>query len=177
MNPDSNPIWTLAWTFGLMSLFAVGGANAAIPEMHRIAVDVQHWMTDKQFADVYAISQLSPGPNVLIVTLIGYAVAGVAGALAATLAMCVPTAVMAYYVSRLLTRSSHSRWPAIIQTALVPLSIGLMGASGLILALTADRTWGAALFTAAVAALAFATRINPLWLLLAGGCLGFAGVI
>ena len=141
MNPDANPIWTLVWTFGLMSLFAVGGANAAIPEMHRVAVDVQHWMTDKQFADVFAISQLSPGPNVLIVTLIGYSVAGVAGALAATLAMCVPTAVLAYYVSRLLARSSHSRWPAIIQAALVPLSIGLMGASGLILALTSDRTW------------------------------------
>jgi len=94
MNSDSNPILTLGWTFGLMSLFAVGGANAAIPEMHRVAVDVQHWMTDKQFADVFAISQMSPGPNVLIVTLIGYAVAGVAGALVATLAMCVPTAVL-----------------------------------------------------------------------------------
>ena len=177
MNFNQSPIWTLISTFGLMSLFAVGGANAAIPEMHRIAVDVQHWMTDKQFADVYAISQLSPGPNVLIVTLIGYAVAGVAGALAATLAMCVPTAVLAYWVSRLLTRSSHSRWPAIIQAALVPLSIGLMGASGLVLALTSDRTWTAAFVTAAVAVLAFATRLNPLWLLLAGGLLGFAGVI
>ena len=177
MNSDSNPILTLGWTFGLMSLFAVGGANAAIPEMHRVAVDVQHWMTDKQFADVFAISQMSPGPNVLIVTLIGYAVAGVAGALVATLAMCVPTAVLAYCVSRLLTRSSHSRWPAIIQAALVPLSIGLMGASGLILALTSDRSWIAALVTAMSAVLAFATRLNPLWLLLAGGCLGFAGVI
>ena len=177
MNFNHSPIWTLISTFGLMSLFAVGGANAAIPEMHRIAVDVQHWLTDKQFADVYAISQLSPGPNVLIVTLIGYAVAGVAGALAATLAMCVPTAVLAYWVSRLLTRSSHSRWPAIIQAALVPLSIGLMGASGLILALTSDRTWMAGLVTAAGAGLAFATRLNPLWLLLAGGLLGFAGLI
>jgi chromate transporter len=177
MNSDANPVLSLAWTFGLMSLFAVGGANAAIPEMHRIAVDVQHWMTDKQFADVYAISQLSPGPNVLIVTLIGYSVAGVAGALAATLAMCVPTAVLAYYVSRLLARSRQSRWPAIIQAALVPLSIGLMGASGLIVALASDRTVTAALVTAVAAVLAFATRLNPLWILLAGGCLGFAGVI
>jgi chromate transporter len=177
MNSDVNPIWTLVWTFGLMSLFAVGGANAAIPEMHRVAVDVQHWMTDKQFADVFAISQMSPGPNVLIVTLIGYSVAGLGGALVATLAMCVPTAVLAYYVSRLFTRSSHSRWPGIIRTALVPLSIGLMSASGLILALTSDRTWIAAVVTVAVAVLAFATRINPLWMLLAGGCLGFAGVI
>lgn len=177
MNADQSPILTLVWTFGLMSLFAVGGANSAIPEMHRVAVEVQHWMTDQQFADVFAISQLSPGPNVLIVTLIGYSVAGVAGALAATLAMCVPAAVLAWYVSRLLTRSSHSRWPAIIQAALVPLSIGLMGASGLIMALASDRSWAGALVTAVAAVLAFATRLNPLWILLAGGCLGFAGVI
>jgi chromate transporter len=177
MNSEANPILTLAWTFGLMSLFAVGGANAAIPEMHRVAVEVQHWLTDKQFADVFAIAQMSPGPNVLIVTLICYSVAGIAGALVATLAMCVPTAILAYCVSRFLTRSSHARWPAIIQAALVPLSIGLMGASGLILALTSDRTWVAALVTAASAVLAFATRLNPLWLLLAGGVLGFAGVI
>jgi chromate transporter len=176
MNPNGNPIWTLIWTFGLMSLFAIGGANAAIPEMHRIAVDVQHWMSDKQFADVFAISQLTPGPNVLIVTLIGYAVAGVAGALAATLAMCVPTAVLAYYVSGLLARSGHSRWPGLIQAALVPLSIGLMAASGLILAQTTDRSVVAVLMTAATAILTF-TTLNPFWFLLAGGLLGFAGVI
>jgi chromate transporter len=177
MNSNGNPIWTLIWTFGLMSLFAVGGANAAIPEMHRIAVDVRHWMTDKQFADIFAISQLTPGPNVLIVTLIGYAVAGVAGAIAATLAMCVPTAVLAYYVSGLLARSGHSRWPGIIQAALVPLSIGLMAASGLILAQTTDRSVVAVLMTAATAMLVFITRLNPFWMLLAGGLLGFAGVI
>jgi chromate transporter len=91
--------------------------------------------------------------------------------------MCVPTAVLAYYVSHLMVRSSHSRWPGLIQAALVPLSIGLMGASGLILALASDRNWAAALVTAVAAWLAFATRLNPLWLLLAGGCLGFAGVI
>jgi chromate transporter len=177
MNQNSNPIWTMISTFGLMSLFAVGGANAAIPEMHRVAVDVNHWLTDRQFADIYAISQLSPGPNVLIVTLIGYAVAGFGGALAATLAMCVPTAVLAYYVSGLLGRSSHSRWPSIIQTALVPLSIGLMAASALIVAQAADRNWAAVILTLVVAALAYATRINPLYLLLAGGVLGLAGVI
>ena len=175
MNQDSNPILSLALTFGVMSLFAVGGANSAIPEMHRVAVDVHHWLTDKQFADVFAIAQLSPGPNVLIVTLIGYTVGGISGALVATLAMCVPTAVLAYYVSRFLRQRSQSRWPALIQAALVPLSIGLMGASGLILALTSDRTWAAALVTAGAAILAATTRLNPLWLLLAGGLLGFVG--
>jgi chromate transporter len=177
MNDQPNPIWSLIVTFGTMSLFAVGGANAAIPEMHRIAVDVHHWMSDRQFADIYAISQLSPGPNVLIVTLIGYSVAGIFGALAATLAMCGPTAILAYYVSALLRRSSRSRWPTIIQAALVPLSIGLMGASALILALTSDQSWIAALLTIVAASLAFATKLNPFWILAAGGLLGFAGVV
>jgi chromate transporter len=177
MNLPPNPIWSLVWTFGLMSLFAVGGANAAIPEMHRIAVEVNRWMTDREFADIYAISQLSPGPNVLIVTLIGYTVAGLGGAVLATLSMCVPTAVLAYYVSRLLRRSTGSRWPSIIQTALVPLSIGLMAASALVVAEAADRNGAAVVLTLAVAAMAYATRLNPLWLLLAGGVLGFAGLI
>src|SRR5262245_24769186 len=173
MTPNPNPVWALLWSFVMMSLFAVGGANAAIPEMQRIAVDVRHWMTDKQFSDIYAISQLSPGPNVLIVTLIGYAVAGIAGAVAATFAMCVPTAVLAYGVSRLMARQSSSRWPAIIQAALVPLSIGLMGAGALILAQTTDCGLVATLVTALAALLAFATRLNPFWMFLAGGILGF----
>ena len=177
MNSDSNPVVTLAWTFAVMSLFAVGGANSAIPEMHRVAVDVNHWLSDKQFTDVYAIAQLSPGPNVLIVTLIGYSVAGLLGALVATVAMCVPTAVLALIVSRFLTRASESRWPGIIQAALVPLSIGLMGASGFILARTSDRTVIAALVTIGAAVLASMTKLNPLWMLVAGGCLGFAGLI
>ncbi|HUN98492.1 MAG TPA: chromate transporter [Bradyrhizobium sp.] len=176
MNDDS-PILTLALTFGVMSLFAVGGANSAIPEMHRVAVDVHHWLTDKQFADVFAISQLSPGPNVLIVTLIGYGVGGIPGALVATVAMCLPTALLAYGVSRFLNRSSHARWPAILQASLVPLSIGLMAASALVLAQTSDRNWAAILVTVAAAVLAATTRLNPLWLLLAGGCVGFTGLL
>jgi chromate transporter len=167
----------MAWTFGLMSLLAIGGANSTIPEMHRVAVDVQHWMTDSQFADMFAISQLSPGPNVLIVTLIGYHVAGIAGALVATFAMCGPSAVFAYFVSNMLTRSSQSAWPAILQAALVPISIGLMCASGLILAITSGGTWIAALLTIGAAVLALVTRLNPLWMLVAGGLLGFAGVV
>ncbi len=161
-----------------MSLFAVGGANAAIPEMHRIAVDVQHWLTDKQFADVYAISQLSPGPNVLIVTLIGYAVAGVAGALAATLCdvrsdrragllgeppadPVEPCALACHYpggAGAAFDRADGRQRP---------------GSGADLRPDLGRRAWS----PPRVAVLAFATRLNPLWLLLAGGLLGFAGVI
>lgn len=118
MNTPTGTLLTMAWTFGLMSLLAIGGANSTIPEMHRVAVEVRHWMSDAQFADMFAIAQLSPGPNVLIVTLIGYHVAGIAGALVATFAMCGPSAVLAYFVSNVLTartsrsgpRSCRRRW-------------------------------------------------------------------
>ncbi|PZA14041.1 chromate transporter [Rhodopseudomonas palustris] len=167
----------LAVTFSTMSLFAIGGANAALPEIHRVAVTLNHWLSEQQFADAFAIAQLSPGPNVMIVTLIGYQAAGLAGAVVATLGMCGPSAALAYLVSRVLRRATTSRWPAIIQAALVPLSIGLMSASGLILALASDRSAASLIMTAIVAVLAAATRINPLWLLLGGGLLGFAGVV
>ena len=75
---NANPLTTLFVHFATLSLFAVGGANAAMPEMHRIAVEGMRWMTDKQFADMFAISPISPGPNVAIVTLIGFHVAGIA---------------------------------------------------------------------------------------------------
>ena len=100
-----------------------------------------------------------------------------AGALVATIAMCVPTAVLALIVSSFLTRASDARWPAIVQAALVPLSIGLMGASGFILARTSDRTVVAVLLTVGAAVLASLTKLNPLWMLVAGGWLGFAGLI
>ena len=180
MNSDNSGIGsvlTLAWVFGAMSLFAIGGANSAIPEMHRVAVEAQHWLTDRQFADMFAIAQLSPGPNVLIVTLIGYHVAGIAGGLAATTAMCGVPGVLAYFVSGAMLRYQHSPWPALLQSALVPLSIGLMAASGLILSLTAGRTPVAAVLMAVAAVVAFTTKINPLWLLAAGGALGFAGLV
>ena len=60
---------TLATSFLVLSLFAVGGALSALPEMHRIAVEAQHWMTSGEFADMVAIAQLSPGQSWLAVVL------------------------------------------------------------------------------------------------------------
>jgi chromate transporter len=161
--------------FALLSLFAVGGANAAIPEMHRIAVDVMQWMTDRQFADSFAIAQVSPGPNIVIVTLIGYHVAGLPGAAVATGAMCGPTCVLAFLVARTWDRFKEARWRTAIQSGLVPVSLGLIAASAFVLARSADHNVYAAMITATTALVAFATRINPLWIFAAGGLLGLTG--
>src|SRR3972149_4576459 len=148
---NDSPLIALFGYFALLSLFAVGGANAAIPEMQRIAVEVMHWMSDRQFADSFAIAQLSPGPNVIIVTLIGYHVAGLAGAGVATAAMCGPTCLMAFFVTRVWDRFKDAPWRIAIQAGLVPVSLGLIAASAFVLARVADHTIYAAVITAGTA--------------------------
>jgi len=177
MRSDAGTLLTLTLQFAFLSLFAVGGANAAIPEMHRLAVEVMGWMTDRQFADIFAISQLAPGPNVIIVTLVGYQAAGLAGALVATLGMCGPACLVAYGVGLTWERFKHARWRIAIQDGLTPISLGLIAASALIIARTADHTPVAFLVSAGAAAIAFGTRLNPLWIFLVAGALGLAGWI
>ncbi|MFZ0845179.1 MAG: chromate transporter [Pseudolabrys sp.] len=172
---NQNPLFQLFGYFALLSLFAVGGANAAIPEMHRVAVEVMHWMNDRQFADMFAIAQVSPGPNVIIVTLIGYHVAGLSGAAVATVAMCGPTCVLAFMVARTWDRFKDAHWRKAVQAGLVPVSIGLIGASAFVLARTADNNIYAGAITAITAIVAYATKVNPLWVFLGGGILGLSG--
>jgi len=172
---NQNPLFQLFGYFALLSLFAVGGANAAIPEMHRVAVEVMHWMNDRQFADMFAIAQVSPGPNVIIVTLIGYHVAGLSGAAVATVAMCGPTCVLAFMVARTWDRFKDAHWRKAVQAGLVPVSIGLIGASAFVLARTADNNVYAGAITAITAIVAYATKVNPLWVFLGGGILGLSG--
>jgi chromate transporter len=174
---NDNPLWTLFSLFATLSLLAVGGANAAIPEMHRVAVNVMGWMSDKQFADMFAIAQLSPGPNVIIVALIGFHVAGLAGAAVAISAMCGPTCVVAYFVARTWDRFKDARWRVALQAGLVPVSLGLIAASAYVLARAADHNAYAALVTVVTAAVAYLTRVNPLWVFAVAGVLGFAGLV
>ena len=105
--------------FAILSLFAIGGAMAVVPEMHRQAVDVAHWMTERQFADLFAIGQAAPGPNIIVVTLIGFKAAGIPGALTATLAMCGPTCVLTYYVSRTFDKYKDAHWRIVVQAGLI----------------------------------------------------------
>jgi chromate transporter len=177
MKPDGGILITLAGYFALLSLFAIGGANAAVPEMHRLAVEVMGWMSDRQFADMFALAQVTPGPNVIIVTLIGYHVAGLAGALTTTLAMCGPTCVFAFFVGRVWDRFKHARWRIAIQAALVPVSIGLIAASALIVARAVSGSWVAIAVTAVTAAATYRLTLNPLWIFAVAALLGLAGAI
>ncbi len=177
MKTDSGTLITLLVHFGVLSIAAVGGGNSAIPEIHRQAVEGSGWLTEREFADIFAISTAAPGPNFLISTLIGYQVAGPLGALVATLGMCGPSSVLAYYVSGTWEKFKYARWRMAIQAGLIPVSVGLIGAAGVVVAVAADRTWVAFAVTVATAVITYATRLNPVWLFLLAGALGLAGLI
>ena len=173
----SDPLLTLAAHFALLSLFAIGGANAAIPEMHRIAVELQRWMTDQQFSDLFAIAQVTPGPNVIITTLIGYQVAGFAGALVATAAMVGPTCIATYFITQVWDRFRDAPLRIAIQAGLVPVSVGLLAASAWMLARTVIQAGLRSAITASTAIIGYFTKINPLWLFAAAALMGAAGLV
>ena len=175
MKADGGVLITLAVQFAIMALLAVGGANAVVPEMHRLAVEQRMWMSEREFTDMFAISQAAPGPNVMLVTLIGYHVAGVAGAIVTTMAMCGPTAVLAHFLSSAWERFKDRPWRVVVQAGLVPISVGLVGASAIVLTQAADHSWMAAGITAISAVVALWTRWNPLWLIGIAGLAGLTG--
>jgi chromate transporter len=120
---------------------------------------------------------VTPGPNVIIATLIGYQVAGIAGALVATVAMCGPTCLATFYITKVWDRFRDAPLRIAIQAGLVPLSVGLLGASAYILAQTTGTSWVAVALTAITAAIGYLTKINPLWVFAAAAALGAFGLI
>ena len=176
MKHDGGIFLTLAGYFALMSLFAIGGANGAIPEMYRLVVETRGWMTDRQFADMFALAQVTPGPNVIIVTLIGYHVAGLGGAVVATLGMCGPACAFALFVGRLWDRFKEARWRIAIQAGLIPISIGLTAASALIVARAASTSWVSIVLTLVAAVVSYRLTLNPLWIFAVAALLGLIGL-
>jgi chromate transporter len=153
---------TMAETFSSAAIVSFGGIAAMIPEIHRQAVDVYQWMDNAQFATTFAISQIAPGPNILLMSLIGYRVQGLAGLFVATSATVVPTSLLALAAGRLENRLSHARWYAVSRRSLPPIVVGLIAASGAITATAAISNVVGAIIAATVAATVASTRMNPL---------------
>lgn len=162
----------LALYFALLSLVSVGGMPSVMPEMQRFVVDLKGWLTPEEFIQAFAVGQAAPGPNVLIASLIGWKVAGLAGAIVALGAFCLPAAVVAWWVSDLWDRFKDSPWRLAAQRAIAPIVVAMILSGGVILATPGSPDWRLWLIAAATAATVVATRLNPLWLLAGGGALG-----
>jgi chromate transporter len=166
----------LARTFATLSLVSIGGINVLLPEIRRQVVDVHGWMTDAVFTHTFAIASAAPGPNVIVVSLIGWQVAGWPGLLVATLAIMIPSCTLAFFAARVLARWSDSRAVAVIKDALVPLGLGLMLASGVSMVRTVDHDALTVAISVATAVFVLTSRRNPLWALAAGTCVNIVAL-
>jgi len=174
---DQDVLAELGLRFAIISLMAIGGANAILPEMHRMVVDQHGWMSSETFANLYALAQAAPGPNIMVVTLIGWHVAGIPGALITTAAITVPPSIVAYAASQARSRWNRLPWYKSFERAVAPLTVGLVLASaGLLIASTMSGPVSLGI-TAAVAAFALFTRANPLIPLAAAAVLGLLGLV
>jgi chromate transporter len=163
--------------FMLLSLMAIGGVSTVLPDMQRYVVEANAWLSGKQFADAYALGQAAPGPNLMFVTLIGWQVAGFAGAIATTVAVTGPPLLLTLMVTRYSASNPDAPLGLAIRRGLAPLTIGLMLASGWILLSSADHDWRGFVLTAVTIGVVLRTRLNPLWLIVGGALLGIGGLV
>jgi chromate transporter len=174
--------------FTSLSLMSIGGGNTVLPEMHLKAVRDYQWMTDNQFADIFAISQAAPGPSILIVTLVGYKAGlgvstspewsqffGVLGALLATAAMMIPAGILVFLVARVWESAKDSPIRHAIERGFAPLTVGLVLASGVVMSQAADHDVRAFILTGLCTGLFVFTKINPLAVVAAAGVIGWLG--
>jgi chromate transporter len=171
-----------------LSLLAVGGAITTAPDMHRYLVDQQHWMTDAQFNASITLAQAAPGPNVLFIALMGWQVGLNAGSFAsALLGVCItmigimlPSATLTYVASRWGHQNRDLRAVRAFKQGMAPVVVGLILATGWLMSSAHGQfatDWPLWLATAVTTVIVWKTRIHLLWLLAAGGLLGWLGWI
>ncbi|MHC2337436.1 chromate transporter [Bradyrhizobium sp. USDA 4454] len=167
---------TLALIFAELSLLAFGGGNTILPEMQRQVVDIHHWMTAQEFSALFALAQAAPGPNMMVVPLVGWHVAGFSGVLVTSLAKFGPSSLVTGFALQLWERFKDRPWRRTVQAGLVPVTAGLVTASAIVITHASTSSWGTILIAAGVAIATTATRVHPLIALAAGAILGLTGI-
>ena len=172
MTGPSAPL-ALTAHLALLSSISFGGFPTVLPDVRNFVVATHGWMTDQEFASLFAMAQSIPGPNmILMMSFIAWKVWGFPGAVVSAFATMGPPCTMYFAAYRLWDRFRGAPWQPIVRRGLVPVVIGLVIASGLVMAHAADTGWRAVAVTIAAATITLATRLNPAWMLLAGGALG-----
>lgn len=170
------------------SLLSVGGAITLASEMHRFLVLQQHWLSETQFGSSIAIAQAAPGPNILFVALMGWNIGLNAGGIATALfgvlttmgGILVPSTTLCCISAGWLHRNRQLRAVRAFRQGMGPVVVGLVGSTGWILASTHSKAatdWRLWVLTAVTAVILWRCRIHFLWLLLAGGVLGWYGLV
>jgi chromate transporter len=163
----------LTWTFLWLSLICIGGGLGVVAEMQRQVVDRHHWVTTREFLDGYTLSQLTPGPNMLVVVFVGYRAHGIPGALLAGTAMFLPTSVLTWAIARHWAVLRTRPWAAAVERGLLPVGIGLTGAGVYTLAHSGLRDWPSGVVAGLAALLLWRTRLPAVAVVLLAGLAGW----
>lgn len=163
---------TLLGHLAALSFVSVGGAHAVFPDVFRLVVTERGWMTGSEFATLVALSQAAPGPNVLVMALIGQRVGGVALGVAALVAFCLPSSVIAWLAARAHFRAAGAPWARAARAGFAPVTVGVVLASGFVLASGAGTSAWIYAIAMVSTALASMTRVHPLWLIAFGALVG-----
>jgi chromate transporter len=169
-----------------LSLLAVGGGIATIPDMHRFLVDNNAWLTEAQFNASIAIAQAAPGPNVLFIALLGWNVglnaggylSGLWGIFLAMTGMLIPSTLLTYNAAQWGQRNRELRSVRAFKQGMAPIVVGLIMSTSLILATASGRSldhWPLWLMSAVTALICWRTKLHILWLLTAGALIGWFG--
>lgn len=167
--------------FLTLSLLSIGGAISTVPEMHRFIVDQRGWLSDTQFTASVALAQAAPGPNILFVAVLGWNVAGAAGAAASMAGILLPSSVLTLVATRWARANKDRREVRAFSAGMAPLTLGLIVATGWLLAQPFLRDdshrLGTLLLIASTVVLTLRTKLGLVWMVLAGGALGALGLV
>ncbi|MDX8497911.1 chromate transporter [Mesorhizobium sp. VK4C] len=173
---DDNLLVSLCLVFAPLSLMAIGGGSSILGELQYSVVDSRHWLTNKAFLDMFAISRVAPGPGTLIVTLMGWHLAGWAGAIVATIAIFAPSSLLVVVIAHFWHSRPNAAWQGAMVYGLAPLAAGLVLSSVIALLSNARGGWIAWSVAIAIAVAARKVRLGPLTLMIIGS-VAFCGLL
>lgn len=165
-------LMTLALVFTQLSVLAFGGGNAILPEMQHQVVNIHHWMSAEQFSSLFAMAQAAPGPNMMIVPLIGWHVAGPAGLLVTSIAKFGPSSMITVYALKFWQRFKDHPFRSRFEQALKPITVGLVLVSAWMIAHSSAQNTILVMIVILTTLLGLFKKIHPLWVMLLGAGLG-----
>jgi chromate transporter len=181
---DLGTLAQVLWQFLSLSLFSLGGGNTLLAEYHHLAVAQFCWLTNTQFADLYALAEAAPGPSSMLVGLLGLGAGWREGpfwallcAYGAEAAILLPSTLLMVMACLSWKRLENSPWRVAFERGLGPITLGILFAVGLKILRTADTNWAGVVVSVLVCVLMLRTRISPLWFMAVAGVLGGLGVI
>jgi len=160
-------------TFAGMSVLLFGGGFVFIPMIQEIVVDTYGWVTNKEFIDGIALGQITPGPILISATFIGYKMAGVFGAIAATIGIFLPPAMLMLFCTHFLDKLKESSSINAVLAGIRCGVIGMIAAAAIVVIQSAEQNWiSAGIFVAALLSL-LQFKLEVAWIIPVSGLIGF----